>query len=101
MKKIIVVNGCKDCPWNQWESNNGNCCVNPNMDIIYFDRDNIEQTETPHPDCKLNDLPTKQDILATLENHNKICKDANINFEPKDAMWFNKGANFIINQITK
>ena len=64
MSKVIKIEGCKDCPYNQWDSISGYTCENPNMEPIYFDGDGIDIPETPHPDCKLPDFPSEEDIQA-------------------------------------
>ena len=89
--KVATWKGCKDCPYNQWDSIIGYACENPNMEPIYFDRDGIEIPETPHPNCKLNDLPIFAEIEAFADNHIHKNKIQNTGFKG--------GANYVLNKI--
>ena len=85
--KVIIVKGCKDCPYlteTDPLANLGGCKLYEFM----FD---AEIPETPHPDCKLNDLPTESDITDECFK----------NLHSHSSKSIIHGANFIINKITK
>jgi hypothetical protein len=88
--KVATWKGCKDCPYNQWDSNSGYSCENPNMEPIYFDRDGIEIPETPHENCKLPDLPSMEFAVNTaMLQSNYMHKLKSVEF----------GANYVLNKI--
>jgi len=52
----------------------------------------IAATETPHPDCKLPDLPTPEQIQSFADEQNYILGRTES---------IEKGANWVIEQISK
>ena len=84
--KAITVNGCRDCPYTfLWRDEVHYCGQSDEPFEI-----NIQST-TPHPDCKLPDLPTDAKIYdAATEVYTKKEREA-----------FEKGANYILNAIKK
>ena len=78
--KVATWNGCRDCPYlffarpeDMWmcrhRQNNYDSEVPDPMDWVVA-KENEDIPETPHPDCKLPDLPTQEDVEAT--KHRKI-----------------------------
>lgn len=60
--KVITVKGCKDCPYQTVEYRLGvpiEVCRKGYWQMPF----GHSVSETPHPDCKLNDLPTNSDIV--------------------------------------
>lgn len=91
MTKAIIVKGCKDCPYKfEWfdmyyycgyKNTDGNpITVDPNSDI-------------PHPDCKLNDLPEPWQIEERADIRHPYDKEKNAGFK--------RGASWVIEQISK
>ena len=91
--KAIIVQGCKDCPYlieTDPLSNLGGCKLFEFM----FD---LEIPETPHPNCKLNDLPTPNEISDYAHENIPTSYD----YDLGKHNGFHNGANWIIEQITK
>lgn len=84
--KAIIIKGCKDCPYSEYvkQSNKWVCAKH----FATFET----PPETPHPDCKLNDLPNVR--MVEFEAYSD-----NINIPTANG--FINGANFVIEQITK
>lgn len=89
--KAIIVNGCKDCPYLR---NGGFACgwVCSIFTGIYGKSGMDNPPETPHPNCKLNDLPSDQAIREYAEYNTGT-------LETEAA--FIVGANYILNEIVK
>jgi len=83
-KKVIVINGCKACPYNinrvgrPW-------CGHIDHSLPFAA---VEDESYIDLRCKLNDLPSEEDIENACWNYD-------------DDRDFTVGANYIINQITK
>ena len=85
--KVATWNGCRDCPYFSPEDfYGGNFCKHGKFHL------SKPIPETPHPDCKLPDLPTQEDVKHFAENQNYILGRTES---------IEKGANYILNAIKK
>jgi len=84
--KILTINGCRDCPYFSPEDfNGGDFCEHGKFHL------SKPIPETPHPDCKLPDLPSQEDVEKSIDKWA-------IGHEPT---FYRKGANYILNAIKK
>jgi hypothetical protein len=59
--KAIVIKGCADCPYRfEWHDLKDYCGYKNAENPIEVN----PQSETPHPNCKLPDLPNEEEIQA-------------------------------------
>ena len=86
MPKILTIKGCKDCPYSEYVKQSNKFVCSKHFATF------VTPPETPHPDCKLNDLPTNSDIVRFAENQNYILGRTES---------IKVGADWIIEQITK
>ena len=85
--KVSKISGCKDCPYRfEWHDLIDYCGYKNAENPIEVD----PESETPHPDCKLPDLPDEADILYFASSVSATVKMARID-----------GANYVIEKITK
>ena len=91
--KVATWKGCKDCPYNLQAS-----CTKFGLNIRETIHDGAVTTyrdlETPHPNCKLNDLPSSEDAVKWVVSstiNNKITSAAKVGVE--------LGADYILNKI--
>jgi hypothetical protein len=91
--KVITVKGCRDCPYlNESLIMPESQCYFSNINFYNEETCGNDIPETPHPDCKLPDLPTSADIEKYAENQNYILgRTESIEL----------GANYILNAIKK
>lgn len=84
MTKIITINSCRECPCCEVYHHHRSVCHRYNLVI--------DKIDTIHPECKLNDLPSVEEIrdFAVLNAQS---------FEESDGIL--KGANFVINKINQ
>ena len=95
MQKVLVIQGCKECPHvieTDPLANLGGC-------KLYEFMFEGEISETPHPDCKMNDLPS--DIWKIIDESTE-----GVSFPNEQSMADTKtgammGANFVIERIKK
>jgi hypothetical protein len=87
--KAIIITGCRDCPYRRipafkftWVCSKFDFEIS--SDIL------IDIPETPHPDCKLPDLPTQDEIRLEAIAYSNTHDDLK-------AVDF--GANYILNAI--
>lgn len=69
--KALLIKGCKDCPyaicdsrdWNLWS------CSHGEFPLLDGSKDGLDTQlpETPHPDCRLPDLPTQEEIKSKFD----------------------------------
>ena len=86
--KVATWKGCKDCPYLIRDSKVFYICTH--SDFAIADGLNDEIPETPHPNCKLPDLPTNSEIIDFKTG------DPNPNFNDG----FISGANYVIEKIS-
>jgi len=88
MSKIIKISGCKDCPYVVRDT----MAWCRKFEFEFWDDDNFKNNipETPHPNCKLPDLPTNSEIIDFKTG------DPNPNFNDG----FISGANYVIEKIS-
>lgn len=87
--KVATINGCKDCPFKRKfdeDSKNTYWCLQREEEL---DIGEIPPA-TPHPECKLPDLPTDEEIRkkAVSETHDR-----------HEEWQFIKGGKYVINVI--
>ena len=84
--KVATWKGCKDCPYSD-------SYICHKFDIAFNDADVSSNPNLwphiPHPNCKLNDLPTNSEIIDFKTG------DPNADFNDG----FISGANYILNKI--
>lgn len=98
--KVLTIQGCKDCPYlffaqpeEKWmcrhmQNHDKNMIPDP-MDWVVCDKGE-DIPSTPHPNCRLNDLPTEDEI--------KEYADLNtITF--REHYGCECGANYVLNKI--
>jgi len=100
--KVLTINGCRDCPYlfyarpeNMWmcrhRRENYDSPVPDPLDWVVA-KENEDIPTTIHPDCKLPNLPTQEDVKQFAENQNYILgRTESIEL----------GANYILNAIKK
>jgi hypothetical protein len=96
MGKVIVIQGCKDCPYlgnDSFETEHWFCTK---FGHFVTDLDKVPDIEllpeTPHPNCKLNDLPSQEYVKSFVIDRGITTRDK-LNIE--------LGANHVIKEITK
>lgn len=94
MPKTLIIQGCKDCPYKS-RLIDGWYCFKDHEEKgfdFFISKSTDYLPDTPHQDCKLNDLPTKNEITHYSDRR----------FDFSDEMEiFEKGANWVIKQISK
>ena len=107
--KAIIVQGCKDCPYSMAGAWGGECSKFAQMPISQSE-DREDWPDTPHPDCKLNDLPTQKEIHKGIEDSCNTLQGSKETRESRTSLneakkWngigFVDGANWLIQQISK
>ena len=91
MTKAILIQGCSTCPharkFDEDIENRYWCLDQQDLDL----GENLPKT--PHPDCKLPDLPTSEEIIEAANEYPFLPSKKNKNED------FENGATFIINKL--
>lgn len=93
--KVAAITGCKDCPYKTLDVGSWKFfCGRYKFSICSALEEKLP--DTPHPDCKLSDLPTVDDSLNHVQT---LIPDTSLSKEIKAGVEF--VANFFIKEITK
>ena len=90
--KTTVIQGCKDCPYKVFSKWSENTWCGKDVSIEWDNYNNIP--ETPHPNCKLDDLPTIKDAVKEAEN-----SSVNVQLTNVAKLGIEFGANYVLNKI--
>jgi hypothetical protein len=83
--KVLTIKGCRDCPYAfLWRDEVQYCGQSDEPFEISI------QSETPHENCKLPDLPTSEEIIDAGWDRSQF---------DLAVTEFEAGANYILNKI--
>lgn len=94
--KVATISGCSTCPYNvsmQIPNSEARQCSFGTWKIGFQEY----LTDLPHPECKLPDLPSEEDIRAKAED---VCSGfESREFDTITKLSIDIGANFVIKAI--